>query len=477
MASDSIFKRVLDTLGLSGDAIPRRGQTVEKTVSVPARDSSASKLFGSYGGSNPAEYNRTVTAKQSHSDALGIVFGQDRELYDLYAEMRDKDATIAMACAHLLAIANEFPSGFVADDAEDEEAGEIVKACEECLVGTRGNFGWQGMLDALALGAFVDGFAVVQTAWTVREGRISPDWFRQEHPSLFSFTDTGAPVLAIGGYKLADPRRFVVSRWGAPYGNPFGESQLHGLRWLYDFKRSAMRGWLAYTEKYGLPILVAKVPPDATDGATTIANLRSAIQSLDLTNGLILAQGETIESIARDGGKGGSQSHQEAFIKHMDANILRRILAGELNVASGASVGSYAQSQTHDANTRRRAVAMVRMRDEAVNRGPVAAFVEMNFGPHWVGRVRFLADTETKADTGESIARLDAAFRLGVEVRAAQAREMLGMERPLDDDEILVPPVAAAPPPFGSEVDPGGGEGEDEGEEPKFRDGPWPWRK
>lgn len=423
-------------------------------------------IFGGIGsggvGSNPAEYLRTIRPKTSTTDALGLYYVQDQDLYNLLDEMILRDATLAGAESALADFASEFPTLFeVVGDEDDDRAVAVRDETQEAIQGVA-PFDLGAARSAVRTAVHRHGFAVVQIFWGVDGGRVVPVSYRHEHPAQFAFTTDGEVLIRdASGVRLPPPRKFIAVQWPALYGNPFGASQIFPLAILYQVKKLALKGWVELSDKGNDPILVVKIPADVKDPATAQANAEEMLRNLSGTKGVAFALGETLESIARNS-SGSSKSVSEAIVDWCDRAMVRAILGGELNFMSGSTqTGGFAQAKTHGDASSRRAKTMAEI-DERFVQQVVNHFVALNYGDD--AAVRVCVDTEDAADVRTTEIRYRGALASGLAIKTEQAYREWGFELPQDDDEILVAPAPAAPSPFPP------AEGEDDGDESEDRE-------
>ena len=115
-------------------------------------------------------------------------------------------------------------------------------------------------------GAFF-GYRVSEVMWQRADGMLSPrliakpsEWFG------FDGVDGGLrfkPRSSLGGVAV-DPRKFVVVGKMRSWENPYGEPDLAACFWPVTFKRGGMKFWVTFTEKYGSPWAVGKLPRQAS---------------------------------------------------------------------------------------------------------------------------------------------------------------------------------------------------------------------
>lgn len=115
-------------------------------------------------------------------------------------------------------------------------------------------------------GAFY-GYRVSEVMWSVIDGLPSPkliakpsEWFGFEgNDGELRFKSRGFAQ----GVKV-DARKFVVVGKMRSWENPYGEPDLAACFWPVTFKRGGMKFWVTFTEKYGSPWAVGKLPRSAS---------------------------------------------------------------------------------------------------------------------------------------------------------------------------------------------------------------------
>jgi len=133
------------------------------------------------------------------------------------------------------------------------------------------------------LQAIFFGMSPIEVMWQKSSvwlpGRVEgkpPEWFRFSESNNLRFMScdnmiTGEPV---GEYK------FLLPRHHASYQNPYGERVLSRCFWPIAFKKGGFKFWAIFTEKYGMPHLVGKVPRGTgeTERAALLSRLVSMVQ-------------------------------------------------------------------------------------------------------------------------------------------------------------------------------------------------------
>lgn len=116
-------------------------------------------------------------------------------------------------------------------------------------------------------GAFM-GYRVSEVMWGNANGLVVPvdviakpsEWFGFEPEDVsLRFRPRGS----ITGQPVPE-RKFVVVGKMRSWENPYGEPDLAACFWPVTFKRGGMKFWMTFTEKYGMPWAVGKLPRQAT---------------------------------------------------------------------------------------------------------------------------------------------------------------------------------------------------------------------
>lgn len=82
-----------------------------------------------------------------------------------------------------------------------------------------------------------------------------PEWFQFGEQNELRFRT----LTNIIGEELP-PRKFLLPRRKPTYKNPYGEALLSKCYWPAVFKRSGLKFWVTFTEKYGIPYAIGKLP-------------------------------------------------------------------------------------------------------------------------------------------------------------------------------------------------------------------------
>ena len=103
-----------------------------------------------------------------------------------------------------------------------------------------------------------------------------PEWFMFDPENNLRFKSIEDMIEGeeIPGYK------FLLPRHHASYQNPYGERVLSRCFWPVTFKKGGFKFWSVFTEKFGMPWIIGKVPRSAndTERASLLTNLAAMVQ-------------------------------------------------------------------------------------------------------------------------------------------------------------------------------------------------------
>jgi len=108
------------------------------------------------------------------------------------------------------------------------------------------------------------GYAPIEVVWVRRGSLIVPSDLRALPQEWFTFDTEGrlrfrSKEKPFEGEELPG-RKFLLPRQDASYANPYGFPDLSMVFWPQVFKKGGLKFWLNFTEKFGTPWLVGKLP-------------------------------------------------------------------------------------------------------------------------------------------------------------------------------------------------------------------------
>jgi len=183
------------------------------------------------------------------------------------------------------------------------------------------------------------GWQPMELVWSAGGGPVVPldivakpaGWFLYDSDSQLRFRSREAPMLG----ELLQPRKFLVPAQDASYANPYGFADLSMCFWPTVFKRGGLKFWVTFTEKYGTPWLVGKVPrgTPSTEQDKLLDQLEAMVQ-------------DAVAVIPDD----ASVDTVEAGAVNANADLYERLL---MFCRSEISIALLGQNQTTESNSNR----------------------------------------------------------------------------------------------------------------------------
>lgn len=258
----------------------------------------------------------------------------------IYDELeRDTHAYAVLQKRKLAVTARPWQVDPASDRRDDRKAADLVRAQLQALGFDR--------LTAELLDALLKGFAVAEVLWTVDGALVVAREVRARDQRRFAFTEALELRLLtrerpIEGEVLPE-RKFVVHRFGAKDGSPYGLGLGHKLFWPVFFKRQGITFWLTFADKFGSPTAVGKYPAHTKPAEQD--TLLAALKAISQDAGVIVPDGMVIELL--EATRSGSIDTYEKLARYMDEQISECVLGETLTTNIGQS-GSRAASETHN---------------------------------------------------------------------------------------------------------------------------------
>jgi len=199
------------------------------------------------------------------------------------------------------------------------------------------------LMDALKFG-----YQPVEIIWKRKDGRWwVPDHAKQHPAEYFRFDAEGTPVFLSGrgDEKIRDNYKLLIHRnEGSKYDNFYGVSTYSQCYWIWQFKRMGLQFWVAATEKFSVPTLLAIFEVDdenkAQERAEELAGIITQIQS---GSAGALANVKELKQVEMSGKISGFRTLIDTCNAEMSYSITGQSLAtGE------AEFGTRAQGEVHE---------------------------------------------------------------------------------------------------------------------------------
>lgn len=282
-------------------------------------------------------FNAIIHNVLENPDEILARYGPGEGL-DLYRKMEAADPVIASALATRRSAVLNRPWTILAGGADAATTAYVLDL-------------FAGLADfpqALeeALGALVTGFVPLEIFWTVRRGRWFVDKLVGRDPADYCFDKAGRLRLRTRANPVdgepTPPLKFIVHRHRPSAANPYGQSVLKALYWPVTFSRAGWKWWATAIEKYGMPIITATFPSEAS--REDQVRFEEFVKSLQAHSWSVVPQGFLIDLHEA---KRATGEDYLPFLQYADTKKFQVILGQNLT-AETTDRGSRAQAQVHD---------------------------------------------------------------------------------------------------------------------------------
>jgi hypothetical protein len=266
---------------------------------------------------------------------------------------------------------------------EADTSGEVAKVCEDL---------WEEILPLdveeliLTWSTFL-GFSLAEKIWEAKKYKGRDLWvprLKPWHPYYIYF-DNGRRqyvAIAMGGLQYVeptgDPKWFLFTPWGYYRGWIRGGVRSVAIPWVV--RQYALRDWGRFSEKHGLPMVVAKVPAQAP--AEDKARFFTSIKNLGADTGLQLPVQAGKDAASWDvqllEARDTSWKAFPGLIQTCDQSITLSLRG--TNLTTQVEGGSYAASQTHREEDSDLAISDRKKLATALRAQVLREFVTYNFG-------------------------------------------------------------------------------------------------
>ena len=198
-----------------------------------------------------------------------------------------------------------------------------------------------------ALNALLFGYSVQEVVYEQKQsGHMGVQWVGEKPMQWFEPKADGRLIYRADGNgmeKEVDQKfKFLLTRRKATYEQPYGKALLATLYWLFFFKQNGFKFWAKFLEKFGTPILLAKVGSrDTTTTAMNNALLNAHAQSV-----LTIDSKDDVQLLSTPG-NGSAGSSFESFNDQLMRQI-QKVVLGQTLTSGNDGGGSNALGQVHE---------------------------------------------------------------------------------------------------------------------------------
>lgn len=370
--------------------------------------------------------------------------GYPLEQADFFADIVENDGHLRSAIEdRLLAVAGKdwqvMPGG---EKPIDIKAAELLQAMLE-----ESNFD-----DAIAaiLSSRYYGFSGTEIDWQRRDGEIIPSHFVTVPFRRFRFDSEDRPLLLNSsdyqGEPLSPGSWIWASNINALCHITARSGMLRTAAWFALFKRWSWRDWVIYAEKFGIPLVIGKHDPNATEDEKI--QLESTVQDIGEAGQATMSNNVEVE-IREAQRSGDSASLHRSIVAEANQEIAKLITGSTLTGQTGGP-GSFALGKVHEGRAFSLVTADARMVSRRFSRDLAAPFLEFNgLQGARLPWLKIYVERET-----DPVRRLDMAKKaqeMGLPLDIEQIRAETGFRAPPSEARELKAPT---PPPSSEEPPP-----------------------
>lgn len=279
-----------------------------------------------------------------------------RSVYELYAEMEEKDghyfSLLQTRLNGLLALPRRLSGG--------TEPGAAYLAAE------LQRFPRFQELQRTLLQGLARGLAAVELLWEEHPSRgwIVSDWI-DHAPEYFAFDAAGQLLLLTPPFRpegtavqlaadaarhwsgpraiVAPERKFLLLRHDPSPRHPYGRALAQHAYWTYFLKKNTLKSWAIHNERHGSPTTVARC--SETIHPEDRERLSELLENLQASAGVVVPESVQL-GLLEQGRPNAGESFRE-FVDWCNDELAKLILGATLTSGEGRRSGSLALGQIH----------------------------------------------------------------------------------------------------------------------------------
>jgi len=238
--------------------------------------------------------------------------------YRIYREvLRDDQCASAFAQRRLAVTSREWDVEPASESPQDKAAADFLRE-------TLSTIEWDRITDKMLFARWY-GHAVGECMWGTDGRFVTLEDVKVRDRGRFQYDDQGGLYLQrVGKMERMPERKFWTIATGADTDDsPYGLGLAHFCYWPVFFKRSDIKFWLVFLEKFGMPTALAKAPGGRLEDEKFRSNVMAALRAIASETAVLVPEGVEVELLeaARSGA-----SDYDAMRRAMDAAIAKIII-------------------------------------------------------------------------------------------------------------------------------------------------------
>ncbi|QKJ99916.1 MAG: DUF935 family protein [Ignavibacteriota bacterium] len=191
------------------------------------------------------------------------------------------------------------------------------------------------------------GFTVFEIVWEKQGNFLIPNRIDEKPQEWFFFDQfnnlnikKNSNSIKFDG-EIVNPLKFILAQHKPTYQNPYGERVLSRCFWPVTFKRGGLKFWVTFTEKYGNPFLIGKLPRGSAQ--TDIDNLLTSLENMIQDAVAVIPDDSSID--IKEAQRSSSVEVFRELMNFQNNEISKAILTQTLTTEV-QDTGTYAASKT-----------------------------------------------------------------------------------------------------------------------------------
>ncbi len=291
-------------------------------------------------------------------------------------------------------------------------------------------------------------FSASEIIWETSERQWMPLRLVHRAPQWFDFDpETGRRLMLHeigedGGWVELPAWKYVTHYGQVKSGLPIRGGLARAAAWSWMAHSFTVANWLRFCEVYGQPLRVGRYDASVSDGDRDV--LRRALYGLSSDFAALIGSGMEIELLADSQATARSDIYRD-LVSYLDGQISIHVLGQTLTTDAGDS-GSYALGQVHNQVREDIERSDAHLLTTTLRRDLIVPVITLNRGER-EEYPRVVIEREQATDAKMICDALAALLPHGLRVRADDVRQILDMETPGPDDEVLEMKSVSMPPP------------------------------
>lgn len=291
-----------------------------------------------------------------------------------------------------------------------------------------------------ALDALGKGFSVNEIIWETTGSIWKPKEMVYRDPRWFAYDKNGKLCLRdLHGSDLQElsPYKFIIHEPNLLSGKQITSGLSFTALFYWLVKTYDVTSWAAFADRFGYPVRLGKYGRKATK--EDIATLKRAVAAIGSDIGAVIPDAMAIDIIESKSTAGNSQVYEK--IAEWADKQLSKLVLGQTASTEGTP-GKLGNDKGQEEVRQDIIKADVKQLEQTLNRDLVKPFVMFNFGAQKVYpklRIKYVEPKNIELIV-KSIKEL---VPYGLKVKSQEINNLLGLEVPEDDDEILAAPQPA----------------------------------